>query len=173
MGRTRSYAPTGARLLSTEPAVRLLVKTTSCISELQVAVATATRSTATSNTSSTTLTSASSVVVGDLVFLSGMSGRTMETGDVSSNDVKAQLLVALDKIRAALDECGSSMNNIVKTVIYLKNVEDYELMRATEWEYYQKYAPELIENPPASTFMQPRSLARPDMLVEIDVVACL
>jgi 2-iminobutanoate/2-iminopropanoate deaminase len=116
---------------------------------------------------------ARSVVVGDLVFLSGSSGRTMETGDVSSDDVREQMIVALDKIRAALEECGSSMDHIVKTVMYLKNREDYDLMRSTEHEYYQKYAPGLIEEPPASTFMQPMSLARPSMLVEIDVVACL
>ena len=103
---------------------------------------------------------ARSVVVGDLVFLSGMSGRTMETGDVSSDDVKEQMLVALDKVRAALEEAGSSMDHIVKTVIYLKDVKDYDLMRATEYEYYQKYAPGLVEEPPASTFMQPASLAR-------------
>jgi 2-iminobutanoate/2-iminopropanoate deaminase len=116
---------------------------------------------------------ARSVVVGDLVFLSGSSGRTMETGDVSSDDVKEQMIVALDKIRAALEECGSSMDHIVKTVMYLKNREDYDVMRATEQEYYQKYAPGLIEESPASTFMQPMSLARASMLVEIDVVACL
>ena len=116
---------------------------------------------------------ARSVVVGDLVFLSGMSGRAMETGDVSSSDVKEQMLVALDKVRAALEEAGSSMDHIVKTVIYLKDVKDYDLMRATEYEYYQKYAPGLVDEPPASTFMQPASLARPSMLVEIDVVACL
>ena len=116
---------------------------------------------------------ARSVVVGDLVFLSGMSGRTMETGDVSSDDVKEQMIVALDKVRAALEEAGSSMDHIVKTVIYLKDVKDYDLMRATEWDYYQKHAPGLIDEPPASTFMQPASLARASMLVEIDVVACL
>ena len=116
---------------------------------------------------------ARSVVVGDLVFLSGMSGRTMETGSVSSDDVKEQMLVALDKVRAALEEAGSSMDHIVKTVIYLKDVKDYDVMRATEWEYYQKFAPGLIEEPPASTFMMPASLARSNMLVEIDVVAVL
>jgi 2-iminobutanoate/2-iminopropanoate deaminase len=116
---------------------------------------------------------ARAVVVGDIVFLSGMSGRTMETGDVSSDDVKEQMLVALDKVRAALDEAGSSMEHIVKTTIYLKDVKNYDLMRATEYEYYQKYAPGLIEEPPASTFVMPASLARPSMLVEIDVIACL
>jgi 2-iminobutanoate/2-iminopropanoate deaminase len=116
---------------------------------------------------------ARSVVVGDLVFLSGMSGRTMETGDVASDDVREQMLVALDKVRAALEEAGSSMDHIVKTLIYLKDVKDYDLMRATEWDYYQKHAPGLIAEPPASTFVQPASLARANMLVEIDVVACL
>lgn len=116
---------------------------------------------------------ARSVVVGDLVFLSGSSGRTMETGEVSSDNVKEQMIVALDKIRGALEEVGSSMENIVKTVIYLKHVEDYQTMRDTEQEYYRKYAPSLIDEPPASTFMQPASLARPNMLVEIDVVAVI
>ena len=116
---------------------------------------------------------ARSVVVGDIVFLSGMSGRTMETGDVSSDDVREQMLVALGKVRAALDEAGSSMDNIVKTTIYLKDVKNYQLMRDTEWEYWQKNAPGLIEEPPASTFVMPASLARSSMLVEIDVVACL
>ncbi len=44
---------------------------------------------------------ARSVAVGDLVFLSGSSGRTMETGEVSSDNVADQMKVALDKIRAA------------------------------------------------------------------------
>lgn len=116
---------------------------------------------------------ARSVVVGDLVFLSGMSGRALETGDVTSDDFKEQMLVALDKIRLALEEAGTDFDHIVKTVIYLKNVEDYQTMRATEREYWERYAPSLLEEPPASTVVCPVSLARSSMLVEIDVVACL
>jgi len=44
-------------------------------------------------------------------------------------------------------------------------------MRDTELEYYKKYAPSLVDEPPASTGMQPASLAKPKMLVEIDVIA--
>ena len=114
---------------------------------------------------------ARSVVVGDIVFVSGSSGRTMETGEVSSDNFKEQMMVALDKIRGALEEAGSSMNNIAKTVIYIKRLEDYQLMRDTELEYYKKYAPGLVDEPPASTCMQPTSLAKPSMLIEIDVTA--
>lgn len=116
---------------------------------------------------------ARSVVVGDLAFLSGSSGRTMETGDVSSMNMKDQMIVALGKIKAALEEVGSSLENVVKTTIYLRNVEDYQLMRQTEQEYYRKHAPKLLEEPPASTFIQPKSLAFPQMLVEIDVIAVI
>ena len=116
---------------------------------------------------------ARSVVVGDIVFLSGSSGRTMETGDVSSNNLKDQTVVAWNKIKGALEEAGSSLENIVKTNIYLKNREDYDSMRQTEKEYWSKYAPALLEDPPASTFMQPVSLARPNMLVEIEVIAVI
>ena len=113
------------------------------------------------------------VVVGDLVFCSGMSGRTMETGEVSSDNVAEQMKVALDKVRAALTEAGTSMDNIVKTTIYLKKVEDYAVMRQTEKEYWQKYCPRLLEEPPASTFIQPMSLSKPSMLIEIDVIAMI
>jgi len=65
------------------------------------------------------------------------------------------------------------MENIVKTLILLKDVKDYQIMRKTELEYYQKYAPRLVEEPPASTFLQPASLARPEFLIEIDVTAVL
>ena len=114
---------------------------------------------------------ARSVVVGNLVFLSGSSGRTMETGDVSSNNIKEQMIVAWNKIKGALEEAGSSLENIVKTNIYLKNRDDYDTMRQTEREYWTKNAPALLEDPPASTFMQPVSLSRPNMLVEIEVIA--
>ena len=72
-----------------------------------------------------------------------------------------------------MEEAGSSMNNIVKILMLLKNLEDYPRMRKTELEYYQKHAPRLVDEPPASTFMQPASLAKPEFLVEVDVIAVL
>jgi 2-iminobutanoate/2-iminopropanoate deaminase len=116
---------------------------------------------------------ARSVVVGDLVFLSGMSGKVLETGEMSPENLVEQVKVALDKVRAALTEAGTSMDNIVKTVILLKNIEDYGTMRQVEKEYWQKYAPRLIEEPPASTLMQVASLGKPNMLVAVDVVALI
>ena len=116
---------------------------------------------------------ASAVVMGNLVFLSGMTAQDTKTGACLTDTISDQMLVCLDKVKAALEEVGSSMENIVKTLILLKDVKDYQMMRKTELEYYQKHAPRLVEEPPASTFMQPASLARPEFLVEIDVTAVL
>ena len=116
---------------------------------------------------------ARSVVSGGFVFLSGSSGRTIETGEVSSSDVTEQTKVALDKIKLALAEAGSSMEHIVKMTIYLRNMSDYQAMKDAEFQYYQKHAPSLAEDPPASTVVQVVSLSKPSMLVEFDAIAIL
>jgi len=113
-----------------------------------------------------------SVVVGNLIFVSGCEGQNDEIGKVETNIFSEQMVIALDKIRKAMEEAGSSMNNVVKTLILLKNLDDYPVMRRTELEYYQKYAPMLVENPPASTIMR-ADLGRPDFLIEIEVTGVI
>jgi enamine deaminase RidA (YjgF/YER057c/UK114 family) len=114
-----------------------------------------------------------SVVVGDLVFLSGCSGQTLETFHVSSPDLAEQTRVALNKIRLALEQAGTTMDHIIKTVLILKKDEDYDRAEATRQEYYRKYAPGLIEEPPADTLIRVVGLHEPDMLVEIEATAIL
>ena len=116
---------------------------------------------------------ARSVIVGDLVFVSGCSGQTLETFHVSSGDVVEQTGVALEKVRLALEDAGTTMNHIVKTVLYLKNMEDYDKVEAKRQEYYAKYAPALIDEPPADTLIGVTALHEPDMLVEIDTTAVM
>jgi 2-iminobutanoate/2-iminopropanoate deaminase len=116
---------------------------------------------------------ARSVVAGGFIFLSGSSGRTIETGEVSSNDVAEQTRVALDKIRIGLEEAGSRLEHMVKMTIYLRNMSDYQVMRDAEYNDYKKYCPSLAEDPPASTVVQVVSLSKPNMLVEFDAIALL
>jgi len=116
---------------------------------------------------------ARSVVVGNLVFVSGCTGQDTLTGKPTPENFEEQMVSALDKVKAAMEEVGSSLNNVVKTLMLLKNLQDYPRMRKTELEYYQKHAPFLVDNPPASTFMQVASLAKPEFLVEVDVIGVL
>jgi 2-iminobutanoate/2-iminopropanoate deaminase len=110
-----------------------------------------------------------SVVAGNLIFISGCQGQNDDNVKLETDVFEEQMVIALDKVRHAMEEAGSSMNNVIKTLMLLKHLEDYPRMRKTELEYYQKYAPFLVENPPASTFMQV-NLAQPGFLVEIDVI---
>jgi len=110
-----------------------------------------------------------SVVVDNIVFISGCQGANDETMQVETDVFEEQMTVALDKVRRAMEEVGSSMNNVVKILTLLKNLDDYHRMRKTEFEYFQKYAPMLVENPPASTVMG-LTMGKPEYLIEIDAV---
>lgn len=113
-----------------------------------------------------------SVVVDNLIFVSGCQGANDETMQVETDVFEEQMINALNKVKRAMEEAGSSMNNIVKVVMLLKNLDDYHRMRRTELEYYQKYAPMLVENPPASTVMGV-DLGKPEYLIEIDVTGVI
>ena len=115
---------------------------------------------------------ANAVVAGNLIFVSGCQGQNDETVRVETDVFEEQMIVALDKVRRVMEEAGSCMDNVIKTMMLLKDVKDYPKMRKTELEYYQKHAPRLVDDPPASTFMEV-GLAKPEFLVEIDVVGVI
>jgi 2-iminobutanoate/2-iminopropanoate deaminase len=116
---------------------------------------------------------ARSMVVGNLVFVSGCTGQDTITGKPTAEKFEDQMTMALTKVKMAMEEAGSSMENVVKTVMLVKRLEDYSKMRRTEVEFYEKHAPHLVENPPASTFIAPASLAKPEFLVEVDVIGVI
>jgi 2-iminobutanoate/2-iminopropanoate deaminase len=110
-----------------------------------------------------------SVVAGNLIFVSGCQGANDETMQVESDVFEEQMINALHKVRACMEQAGSSMDNVIKNLILITRREDYPAMRRTEFEYYQKYAPKLVEDPPASTVMVV-ALGKPEYLIEIEVV---
>jgi 2-iminobutanoate/2-iminopropanoate deaminase len=116
---------------------------------------------------------ARSIVVGNLIFVSGSTGQDTIGGKPTSERFEDQTEMALYKVKLALEEAGSSMDNIVKTLMLVKRQADYQAMRTTEVDYYLKNAPHLVENPPASTFIAPLSLARPKFLLEMDVIGVI
>ena len=116
---------------------------------------------------------ANSVSVGNLVFFSGEAPKSPYNNRVETDAFEEQMYLVLDKLRLSMEGAGTSMNNLIKTVMMLKNLEDYPRMRRIELEYYQKYAPLLIDEPPASTFILPRSLATPKFLIEIDAIGVI
>lgn len=115
---------------------------------------------------------AKAVVAGDFAFLSGVSGREFQTGKVKALEVKVQTEVAWAKIRSVLKEVGTSLDGIVKIIIYLRNAKDYDTYYSTTCKFFEKECPDLLENPPAMTLVE-AGLYLEEMLVEIDVTAVL
>ena len=110
---------------------------------------------------------ANSVAVGNLLFISGKAAESIYSDRIETDVFEEQMIIALDKLRMSMEEAGSSMENLMKTIMIAPNLENYSRMRKTELEYYQKHAPGLVSEPPASTFIKPISLATPKFLIEI------
>ena len=114
---------------------------------------------------------ANAVVVDNIAYVSGMTAQRFDDGSCTTNTMEDQMWVALTKMKEVLESTGSCLENVFKTFIMLKDIKDYPVMRATELKFYQQYAPELVDCPPASTILQAGCLARPEFLVEIECMA--
>ncbi len=114
---------------------------------------------------------ANCAVVGNLIFVSGMTAQSFENGACLTNTAQDQTRVCYDKLKQVLEEAGSSLDNLVRTLIMFKDMKDYPIVRATELEYFKEHAPSLVDSPPASTVIQAAALARPEFLVEIEAIA--
>ncbi|HEY7604364.1 MAG TPA: RidA family protein [Gaiellaceae bacterium] len=111
------------------------------------------------------------VAVGNVVFVSGCTcGRA---GKLAPQRVEEQVDLALENVRRVLESVGSGMENIVKTFFLLTSLDDYGSVRRIETEFYERHAPKLVSTPPAATLMVVPSLARPELLVQYEVVAAL
>jgi 2-iminobutanoate/2-iminopropanoate deaminase len=116
-------------------------------------------------------TVAASVAVGNVVFVSGCTGDRV--GALAPRRVEDQVDLALEHVRRALEAVGSRMDNVVKTFFLLTRLDDYGSVRAAETEFYERHAPQLVTTPPAATLMVVPSLARPELLVQYEVIAAL
>ncbi len=116
---------------------------------------------------------ANAVIVDNLIFVSGMTAQSFESGVCETVTAEDQTRVCLSKLKSVLESCGSSLDNLVRTLILFRDMRDYATVRSTELAFYQEHAPDLVEHPCASTVLQVAALARPEFCVEIEAVAVL
>jgi 2-iminobutanoate/2-iminopropanoate deaminase len=114
---------------------------------------------------------ANAVVVDNLIFVSGMTAQSFEDGSCTTNTPQDQTRVCLTKLKNVLEDCGSCLENLVKTTVLFKDIKDYPVVRAAELAFYREFAPLLVDEPCGSTVLQAASLARPEFLVEIEAIA--
>ncbi len=113
------------------------------------------------------------VVIGNLINISGQTATDPYTARIESDNFEDQLRTALDGMRFSLEETGSTLEHLMKTYVLLPDPGTYDSFRRIERDYYRKYAPALVAEPPASTVIYPLSLASTKMKIEIDAVGFL
>lgn len=79
--------------------------------------------------------------VGHLVFTAGQIGIRRETGELVSEDVQAQTRQALENLKNILEAAGSSLELVVKTTIFVKDLENYALINEAYAEYFATKPP--------------------------------
>jgi 2-iminobutanoate/2-iminopropanoate deaminase len=106
--------------------------------------------------------------IGDLLFTSGQIALDPATGALVAGGIQEQTTRVLDNLTAVLGEADLDLSNVVKTTVFLKNMDDFAAMN----EIYARYfAPEGVV-PPARSTVEVARLPK-DALVEIEVIATL
>lgn len=102
------------------------------------------------------------VIVGDFVYTSGQIPLNPLTGELVT-DIKLATKQSMENIKAILEEAGTSLNNVVKTSIFLKDLNDFEAVNEVYGTYF-------IENKPARSCVQVAKLPK-DAVIEIEAIA--
>jgi 2-iminobutanoate/2-iminopropanoate deaminase len=100
-----------------------------------------------------------------LIFVAGQVSVDMEGKPVGVGDIALQTRTVLENVKRVLEGAGARMEDVIKTNIYVTNMAEY---RAKTGDIRREY---FAANFPASTLVEVKSLARPEFLVEIEVVA--
>ncbi|HHY21114.1 MAG TPA: RidA family protein [Bacilli bacterium] len=102
------------------------------------------------------------VVINNLFYSSGQIPLTAE-GELVDGDIQQQTHQVFKNLEAVLLAAGASLNTVVKTTVFLKNMEDFTALNEVYAEYFN-------EHKPARSTVEVARLPK-DVLVEIEVIA--
>ncbi len=101
--------------------------------------------------------------VGDFIFCAGQTPIDPATGNLIEGDIEAQTRRVLQNLNEVLKAAGTSMERVVKTTVFLLDMNDFQRMNAVYAEFFPT-------NPPARSTVQVARLPR-DARVEIELIA--
>jgi enamine deaminase RidA (YjgF/YER057c/UK114 family) len=104
------------------------------------------------------------VKVGPVISVSGTTATNAAGEIVGVDDAYAQTVQALSNIEAALVRAGATLGNVVRTRIYVKNIDQWEAVGRAHGERFGEIRP-------ATTMVEVSRLINADMLVEIEADA--
>ncbi len=104
------------------------------------------------------------VRVGNIVEVSGTVAVDESNQIVGKGDPEAQARYIFEKIKRVLHEAGATLLDVIRTRMYVTNVEDWETIGRIHGEYFRKIKP-------AATMVEVSALIHSDCLVEVEVSA--
>lgn len=103
------------------------------------------------------------IVANGFVYTAGQIPLIPGEGKIKEGDVQIQTRQALENLSAVLEAAGSSLSNVVKTMVFLDDMDDFAKMNEIYGEFFS-------ENPPARSAVEVARLPL-GVLVEIEAVA--
>jgi 2-iminobutanoate/2-iminopropanoate deaminase len=106
------------------------------------------------------------IVVNGMVFTAGQVAFLPGTKTLIAGGIREQTKQVLENVQAILAAAGASMDNVVKTTVFLTDINDFAAMN-------EVYATFFTSNPPARSTVQVAKLPGEGILVEIETIAAL
>ena len=97
------------------------------------------------------------------IYLSGQVALDPKTGEITGAEIRQQTERVLENIKGILEAAGGNLHHVIKTTVFLKDMNDFPSMN----EVYARY---FTSAPPARSTVQVSRLPK-DALVEIEVIA--
>ncbi len=101
---------------------------------------------------------------GTLVFVSGITARLADGTIVAEGDIRGQTRQVFENLKLVLAEAGATLDDVVRTVQYLRRMSDHTVLQEVKREYFG-------DRPPASTTVEIAGLYDERQLIEIEATA--
>ncbi len=105
------------------------------------------------------------IAYGDLLFCSGIIAMDPETNSIVGDDIETQTRRVLDNLSALLEDLGTGLDNVLKTTVFLSNMEDFKRFNAVYESYF-------ASEPPARSTVEVARLPL-DVLIEVEAIVAM